>query len=99
LSAPQPTRLSSRPTLCFTAEAAVAYGYGYGADSLVCQVRDDGPGIADPDAGSVRPEARARHGRGLWMTRQLSQDVHITSKPGGTTAPRPCRSTPTGDSS
>ncbi|HEX6262498.1 MAG TPA: anti-sigma factor RsbA family regulatory protein, partial [Actinomycetota bacterium] len=37
--------------------------------SFVCQVEDEGPGIADPLAG-YRPPANRTGGRGLWIARQ-----------------------------
>ena len=51
---------------------------------LVCQVHDSGC-IADLSAGLVRPPADALHGHGLWVVRQLCDEVQIHSGTGGTT--------------
>jgi hypothetical protein len=37
---------------------------------LVCHVRDDGPGFADPLAAYLAPDRHATHGHGLWLGRQ-----------------------------
>jgi anti-sigma regulatory factor (Ser/Thr protein kinase) len=52
---------------------------------LRCQISDHGPGIADPTAGSRRPEPTALGGRGLWIVRRLCQDIAIETGPNGTT--------------
>ncbi|HEX6208624.1 MAG TPA: sensor histidine kinase [Actinomycetota bacterium] len=44
--------------------------------SFVCQVEDEGPGIADPLAG-YRPPAHRTGGRGLWLARQLVDLMEI----------------------
>lgn len=54
--------------------------------AVYCQVRDHGAGIADPDGvGRQRSRPDAVTGRGLWMIRQLGDDVRISSGTGGTT--------------
>jgi anti-sigma regulatory factor (Ser/Thr protein kinase) len=55
-------------------------------NSVYCQVSDAGSGMADP-AGVGRQPSRpdAVTGRGLWMIRQLADEVRIDSGPTGTT--------------
>jgi CheY-like chemotaxis protein/anti-sigma regulatory factor (Ser/Thr protein kinase) len=57
------------------------------ADGVVyCRMRDDGPGMIDPDrAGAVPADITASTGRGLWLIRQLSDSLRIDSGPDGTT--------------
>jgi serine/threonine-protein kinase RsbW len=53
--------------------------------AVYCEVSDSGTGLADPDSAGLeqsRPEATG--GRGLWIIRQLSDEVHITTGPQGT---------------
>jgi anti-sigma regulatory factor (Ser/Thr protein kinase) len=72
---------------------AVRHGGGTGwlrlsyADGcLCCEVRDSGPGLADPaGAGTSLPPVGASAGRGLWLVRRVARDVRITSTPSGTT--------------
>lgn len=52
---------------------------------LYCQVSDTGPGMADPDAGRAAPDPSAVGGRGLWISRQLCDELLVTTGPGGTT--------------
>jgi anti-sigma regulatory factor (Ser/Thr protein kinase) len=52
---------------------------------LHLEVSDDGPGLADPMVGSKPPGPMAAGGRGMWICRQLADDLHITNGPGGTT--------------
>lgn len=53
---------------------------------LHCEVTDGGTGFADPDAvGRVRPPLTARGGRGLWLSRQLCDDLVVRSTPAGAT--------------
>lgn len=74
---------------------AVLHGAGHGrlrlwdADGvLTCQVRDDGPTAAAPhdrpDSGT--PPWPAERGRGLWVVRQVADQLAIDHGPGGTTA-------------
>ncbi len=54
--------------------------------TIYCEVADRGAGIADPEhAGLLRSRPDAVTGRGLWMIRQLSDEVKISSGPAGTT--------------
>jgi anti-sigma regulatory factor (Ser/Thr protein kinase) len=54
--------------------------------ALYCRATDRGRGMPDPqNAGSTAADPDATTGRGLWLIRQLSQRVHITSGPSGTT--------------
>ena len=52
---------------------------------LCCEISDGGNGIADPTTGLERPDPSAPGGRGLWISRQLSDDFTITTGPDGTT--------------
>jgi len=50
-----------------------------------CEVSDDGPGMTDPArAGLERAPLSATDGRGLWIVRQLADDVEVRSGPDGT---------------
>jgi anti-sigma regulatory factor (Ser/Thr protein kinase) len=49
------------------------------------QVSDRGPGLSDPYTGSTPPDQTATGGRGMWICRQLAQDLHIDTGRGGTT--------------
>jgi anti-sigma regulatory factor (Ser/Thr protein kinase) len=54
-------------------------------DEVVCQVRDAGR-IADPLAGTLRPDASSRNSRrGLWLVHQVSDLVQVRSGSAGTT--------------
>jgi anti-sigma regulatory factor (Ser/Thr protein kinase) len=69
---------------------------------MFCEVADPGPGMGDPlSAGSCLPRPEADGGRGLWLVRELSDDVQIHSDASGTTvaatmALRPRRACPAG---
>lgn len=52
--------------------------------SLVCQVRDHGPGPEDPLAGYLPPDVEAAGGRGLWIAHQLCDAVEVVSDRSGT---------------
>jgi anti-sigma regulatory factor (Ser/Thr protein kinase) len=81
---------------------AVVHGAGHGqlrlwADSafLYCQISDDGrDGAADQPAFPTPPAPpddgtapwRAEHGHGLWMVREIADQVGIGHGPSGTTA-------------
>jgi anti-sigma regulatory factor (Ser/Thr protein kinase) len=55
-------------------------------DSVLCQVSDTGPGLADPSAAGRAPAPlSALDGRGLWIVRQLSDRLDIDSGPDGAT--------------
>jgi anti-sigma regulatory factor (Ser/Thr protein kinase) len=52
---------------------------------LRCEVSDEGPGIVDPDGvGRRQPPVLAASGRGLWVVRQLSEQVTIECDARGT---------------
>lgn len=51
---------------------------------VILQVDDDGRGLDAPLAGYRRPSLDALSGRGLWITRQLTDAVEIASSPDGT---------------
>jgi len=54
--------------------------------AVYCEVSDRGTGIRSPEqAGRHRTSTEAYTGRGLWMIRQLGDEVHIESGPDGTT--------------
>jgi anti-sigma regulatory factor (Ser/Thr protein kinase) len=53
---------------------------------LVCEVSDCGDGIKDALAGQLTPAAAAPGGRGLWLTRLLSDAVEISNGTGCTVA-------------
>ncbi|HKT05549.1 MAG TPA: ATP-binding protein [Rugosimonospora sp.] len=49
-----------------------------------CEVSDGGPGFAQPDGvGRVRPAPTAGGGRGLWLARQLCDDVTVRNTAAG----------------
>jgi anti-sigma regulatory factor (Ser/Thr protein kinase) len=53
--------------------------------SLLCQVTDDGPGIADPTAAGTREVPLSTEGgRGLWIVRKFTDEVSITPREPGT---------------
>lgn len=74
------------------ASNAIRHGGGAGTlrlwmtgDRLVCEVRDQGPGITDPQLMGLAPvPPTARGGRGLWIVRQICHDVIIDSGSEGT---------------
>jgi anti-sigma regulatory factor (Ser/Thr protein kinase) len=51
---------------------------------LYCEIDDDGDGLADLDMGRTRPGPTAAGGRGIWMSRQLSDEFAIVAGPTGT---------------
>lgn len=54
-----------------------------GPHELVCEVVDAGPGIGDPLAGHLEPDAFALNGRGLWLVRQLCDLLETRSTSSG----------------
>jgi anti-sigma regulatory factor (Ser/Thr protein kinase) len=46
---------------------------------VVCEVSDSGDGIDDALAGQLRPATRSLGGRGIWLTRMMSDAVEIRS--------------------
>jgi anti-sigma regulatory factor (Ser/Thr protein kinase) len=54
--------------------------------AVYCEVSDRGTGFVNPEqAGRNRTSTDAYTGRGLWMIRQLGDEVHIETGPDGTT--------------
>lgn len=52
--------------------------------TLYCQVSDRGPGIADPTIGTTSPDPSDTDAhRGLWICRNLAEELTITTNPGG----------------
>lgn len=51
---------------------------------LVCHVRDDGPGFADPLAAYLAPDRHATHGHGLWLGRQACDCLEAATDGTGT---------------
>jgi anti-sigma regulatory factor (Ser/Thr protein kinase) len=51
---------------------------------LRCQVGDHGPGMPDT-VGAARPDPMAASGRGMWICRQLSDDLVVAAGPFGST--------------
>lgn len=50
---------------------------------LVCEVRDTGPGVADPLQGYLPPVGYGEGGWGLWLARQIAALVEVRSGPAG----------------
>lgn len=50
---------------------------------LTCLISDDGPGIANALAGYRHPDVAADHGRGLWLARQLCDELIIRNPEAG----------------
>jgi anti-sigma regulatory factor (Ser/Thr protein kinase) len=70
---------------------AVRHGGGGGrlrlwraSTELRCQISDEGPGIAEPAVGYQPPSPMATSGRGMWICRQLCDDLIIDSDGRGT---------------
>jgi anti-sigma regulatory factor (Ser/Thr protein kinase) len=71
---------------------AVRHGGGVGTlrlwhagDRLVCEIRDDGSGIAAQTvAARDRPPPHTASGWGLWLARQLTSSMAVTTGDGGT---------------
>ncbi len=51
---------------------------------IVCEIRDSGT-ITDPDAGMRKPGPGASGGHGLWLVRQVCDQVELISDASGTT--------------
>ena len=52
--------------------------------TFYCQVTDQGPGITDPAVGTTPPDPTNPYGgRGIWITRHLTNDLQIESGPDG----------------
>ena len=72
---------------------AVRHGGGRGriemradGDTLLCDIRDHGPGFPDGIPASADPPSpQTPGGRGLWLARRLTDTLLITDGPGGLT--------------
>ena len=71
---------------------AVVHGGGLGrlrlwrtGGELVCEVTDQGPGIPAGRVPDGQPPAHATSGRGLWLTRTLTDAFSLETGRGGTT--------------
>ena len=53
-------------------------------NEIVCEVRDSGR-ITDPHAGEHKPAPGASGGHGLWLVRQVCDEVELISDESGTT--------------
>jgi anti-sigma regulatory factor (Ser/Thr protein kinase) len=53
--------------------------------ALHLQISDEGPGMPDPAVGTRPPDTMAVGGRGMWICRQLVEDLQIATGPDGTT--------------
>jgi anti-sigma regulatory factor (Ser/Thr protein kinase) len=56
----------------------------YDTQEIVCQIQDEGT-IHDPLAGRRKPSLDAAGGHGLWIVRQVCDDVEMQSDETGTT--------------
>jgi anti-sigma regulatory factor (Ser/Thr protein kinase) len=56
----------------------------YDRDEIVAEIRDEGT-ITDPLAGQRRPGPDATGGHGLWLVRQVCDQVDLRSDQSGTT--------------
>ncbi|MFI5497062.1 ATP-binding protein [Actinoplanes sp. NPDC051859] len=72
---------------------ALRHGGGYGevelrrdADTIVCQVIDQGPGFTASPDDLQRPPAHVAGGRGLWLARQLTHHLTLEHRSNGVTA-------------
>ncbi|MEU6740817.1 ATP-binding protein [Streptosporangium sandarakinum] len=55
------------------------------ADRVVAEISDEAGTLTDPLAGMTAPEVGSRRGYGLWLMRQMCDEVEITSGPAGST--------------
>ncbi|MFF0310738.1 ATP-binding protein [Streptosporangium sp. NPDC004379] len=55
------------------------------ADRVVAEVSDEAGTLTDPLAGMIAPEVGSRRGYGLWLMRQMCDEVEIVSGPAGST--------------
>jgi anti-sigma regulatory factor (Ser/Thr protein kinase) len=56
----------------------------YDTEEIICQIKDEGT-IRDPLAGQRRPSMDTAGGHGLWIVRQVCDDVETRSDETGTT--------------
>jgi anti-sigma regulatory factor (Ser/Thr protein kinase) len=66
------------------ADGPVALWAWTAEDRFVCQIEDQGPGVADPLAGYRPPPASREGERGLWLARQLVDLLQLVSADTGT---------------
>lgn len=73
--------------------AANAHLHGGGSATLttwtadgcfLCEVADGGDGMSDPQAGTALPPPSQVGGRGLWLARQLCDQVQVSTGASGT---------------
>lgn len=74
------------------ASNAIRHGGGRGhiriwrdGATVMCEVTDRGTGISDLTAGTAAPEPGEPSARGLWISRQLCDSLHIDTSSAGTT--------------
>jgi anti-sigma regulatory factor (Ser/Thr protein kinase) len=82
-------------SMLIAAEEVLAHAWQHGGtvsvsvgrfeDRFVCEVSDDGPGIDEPLAGFLPPRAGHGDGGGLWLARQLTQQLELVPSPHGMT--------------
>jgi anti-sigma regulatory factor (Ser/Thr protein kinase) len=53
-------------------------------DEIVCEIRDSGT-ITNPDQGARKPPPGSSGGHGLWLVRQVCDQVELISDDSGTT--------------
>jgi MEDS: MEthanogen/methylotroph, DcmR Sensory domain/Histidine kinase-like ATPase domain len=58
---------------------------GRAGECFVCEVKDAGSGLDDALAGYLPPAPLAPHGSGLWIARQLTSRLELSSAPDGLT--------------
>ena len=63
----------------------VSVSVGPVGERFVCEVSDDGAGLDDPLAGFLPPRPGHSSGAGLWVARQLTQQVELVPSARGTT--------------
>jgi anti-sigma regulatory factor (Ser/Thr protein kinase) len=66
------------------AKSAGSLKIWYDSEEIVCQIEDDGL-ISDPLAGRRQPSLDAMGGHGLWIVRQVCDEVDMHSDETGTT--------------
>jgi anti-sigma regulatory factor (Ser/Thr protein kinase) len=54
-------------------------------DAVHLEISDQGPGLPDPTVGTKPPDTMSVGGRGMWICRQLVNDLQIATGPNGTT--------------
>jgi anti-sigma regulatory factor (Ser/Thr protein kinase) len=71
---------------------AVVHGGGSGTltlrhdpEQLICRIADTGPGMADPTVGCTPPPSSATGGYGLWLARNFTSTLLISTSDAGTT--------------